>query len=242
MKINIAGGGKAQNAVGAGRQAGGSAAKKQTDPVSKSIRRQIENAQKRLQELSSNKDLSPEEKMKRRQGIQQEITALNQQLRQHEMEMRKEQQAKSTAVQEEKKSQTPTAAKQDSKAGKGMSQASMQAMISADVSMKQAQTQNSVATKMEGRARVLKSEIKQDQNTGANTEAKEAELADTEKKAMEVTESQMDTLGKAEKAMEEANRAEEGQEGDEETEFSEELNAAEAVPQSARYRHVDVRL
>lgn len=205
MRINIAGGGTAQKAMNASRQAGGSAAKTQADPVSKGIQRQIENAQKRLQELSSNKDLSPEEKMKRRQEIQQEITALNQQLRQHEMEQRKEQQAKNTEKQEEKKnSRSPAGAKQGDGAGKGMSQASMEAMISADVSMKQAQVQSSVAVKMEGRAGVLKSEIKQDQNTGVSTEAKEAELADAEQKAMEATAAQMDTLGKADRAIKEA--------------------------------------
>lgn len=251
MRVSIAGSGTAQNAAGASRQAGGSAAKKQTDPVSKSIQRQIENAQKRLQELSSNKDLPPEEKMKRRQQIQQEITTLNQQLRQHEMEMRKEQQAKNTAGQEEKQSQAPAAAKKGGKAAGGMSPANMQAMISADVSMKQAQVQNSVAVKMEGRAGVLRSEIKQDQNTGASTEAKEAELADVEQKAMEATSSQMDTLEKAGEVIEEAAKEEDGdrtdrtearQDEDEKTELSEGSADVEAVPQHVHYRHVDVRL
>ena len=62
------------------------------DSVSKNIQNQIANAQKKLQELSSNEELSIEDKMKKRQEIQQEINNLNQQLRQHQIEQRKEQQ------------------------------------------------------------------------------------------------------------------------------------------------------
>ena len=47
-----------------------------TDSVSKSIQNQIANAQKQLQEISSDKDMSIEEKMKKSQEIQQKITCL----------------------------------------------------------------------------------------------------------------------------------------------------------------------
>ena len=66
----------------------------QTDSVSRNIRNQIANAQKKLQDLSSDTEMKPEEKMKKRQEIQQEIASLNQQLRQHEIELSKEQQSK----------------------------------------------------------------------------------------------------------------------------------------------------
>ena len=58
------------------------------DSVSKNIQNQISNAQKQLQELSANKDMSIEEKMKKRQEIQQQIADLNNQLRQHQIEQR----------------------------------------------------------------------------------------------------------------------------------------------------------
>ena len=96
-----------------------------------------------------------------------------------------------------------TAAKSGNK-GSGLSQASMQAMISADSSMKQAKEQGSVATQMQGRANVLKAEIKQ----SGSTEAKEAELADLEQKAVNATASQMNTLAEANKAVSEAAAAE----------------------------------
>ena len=82
---------------GANTQIGGMNMKA-TDSVSKNIQNQIANAQKQLQELSANKDMSIEEKMKKRQEIQQQITDLNNQLRQHQIEQRKEQQAKKSSM------------------------------------------------------------------------------------------------------------------------------------------------
>ena len=139
-----------------------------------------------------------EEKMKKRQEIQQQISDLNMQLRQHQIEQRKEQQSKGASM-DDMLGGNRTAAKSGNK-GSGLSQASMQAMISADSSMKQAKVQGSVATQMQGRANVLKAEIKQ----SGSTEAKEAELADLEQKAVNATASQMNTLAEANKAVSEA--------------------------------------
>lgn len=178
-----------------------------TDSVSKNIQNQIANAQKQLQELSSNKDMSLEEKMKKRQEIQQQITDLNNQLRQHQMEMRKEKQAKASSMDDMLGSSKKTAPKSGNK-GTGISQASMQAIISADSAQAQAQVQGSVATKMEGRAGVLESEIKLDAARGGDVSAKKEELAEVEQKAVAATSAQMDTLAKANKELEEAAKAE----------------------------------
>lgn len=78
----------------------------------------------------------------------------------------------------------------------GLSQASMQEMISADSSMKQAKVQGSMATQIQGRASVLESEIKQDAGKG-NTEKKEEELAELQAKAQSATAAQMSTLADA---------------------------------------------
>ena len=179
----------------------------QMDSVSRNIQNQLANAQNKLQELSSNEDMTLEEKMKKRQEIQQEITNLNQQLRQHRIEQRKEQNSKDTSIDDMLGGSRNTGMANAGSRGNGLSKASMQAMISADSSMKQGQIQGSVATKMENRADILKAEIKQD--AGSNTEAKEAELAEAEKKAMNATASQMSTLSNANHAMEEAKKADE---------------------------------
>lgn len=175
------------------------------DSYSKNIQNQIQAKQQELQKLSENGDMSLEDKMKKRQEIQQEISDLNMQLRQHQIEQRREQQqSKGSSMddmlggkqQAQKKSQNGQSA--------GLSQASMTALISADTSMKQAKVQGSVATQMQGRANVLKAEIKQ----SGSTEAKEAELADLEQKAANATASQMNTLAEANKAASEAAAAE----------------------------------
>lgn len=168
------------------------------DSYSKNIQNQIANAQKQLQELSYNEEMTLEEKMKKRQEIQQQISDLNMQLRQHQIEQRKEQQSKGASM-DDMLGGNRTAAKSGNK-GSGLSQA----MISADSSMKQAKVQGSVATQMQGRANVLKAEIKQ----SGSTEAKEAELADLEQKAVNATASQMNTLAEANKAVSEAAAAE----------------------------------
>lgn len=177
------------------------------DSVSKNIQNQIANAQKKLQELSSNEELSIEDKMKKRQEIQQEINNLNQQLRQHQMEQRKEQQTKKTSMDDMLGGSRKTAPKSGNQSA-GLSQASMQAMISADSSMKQAKVQGSMATQMEGKAGVLESEIKMDKGRGASTEKKEEELADLQAKAQAATAAQVSTLADANKKMEEAAVAE----------------------------------
>ncbi|MDE5596232.1 MAG: FlxA-like family protein [Lachnospiraceae bacterium] len=64
------------------------------DSYSRNIQNQIADAQKQLQELSSNKDMTQEEKMTKRQEIQQQISDLNMQLRQHQMETRRQRQQK----------------------------------------------------------------------------------------------------------------------------------------------------
>ena len=83
----------------------------------------------------------------------------------------------------------------------------MQAIISADSAQAQAQVQGSVATKMEGRAGVLESEIKLDAGRGGDVSAKKEELAEVEQKAAAATSAQMDTLETANKELEEAAKA-----------------------------------
>jgi len=176
------------------------------DSVSKNIQNQIANAQKELQELSANKEMSIEEKMKKRQEIQQQITELNQQLRQHQIEQRKEQQAKKSSMEDMLGSSRKTAPKAG-KQGAGLSQASMKAMISADSAMAQAKVQGSVANKMDGRAGVLEAEIKLDMARGDDATKKKEELAEVGQKAITAETAQLNTLADANKELEAAAKA-----------------------------------
>ena len=222
-----------------------------TDSYSRNIQNQITNAQKQLQELSSNEDMTLEEKMKKRQEIQQQISDLNMQLRQHRMEQRR------AAMGGQGKQQTKGSSMGDllggtgnagnTKAGSksaGLSQASMTAMISADSAIKQAKVQGSVATKMEGRSGVLQSEIKMDQAIGGNTQKKEEELAEVEQKAQAAASSQFSTLADANRTMEEA--AKEDRRKEKEDKDAKSVNGKDAAEttsqQPAPYVPVDVRL
>lgn len=82
------GGVKAMDGI-AGRQG---AAVRPVDYASKNIQDEISNVQRQKQGLSSRQELSAEEKTKKRQELQQELSSLNTQLRQRQAEARKEQQ------------------------------------------------------------------------------------------------------------------------------------------------------
>lgn len=192
----------------------------QADSVSRSLQNQIAQAQKELRELSSDDSMTAEEKMKKKQEIQQEIANLNQQLRQHQMEQKREQQSARKAAEEGTKNGAG-AKPGDAKPGKakpagkaeGLSQAGMQSMLSADASVKQARVQGRTVTGMEGRAGVLKAEIRQD--AGGNTQAKEAELAETEQKALKAETAQMNTLARANREMKKVSETEQGSRAEE---------------------------
>ena len=250
MKIDGINGTNMQN-VGMNRQMG-------IDSVSKNIQNQIANAQQELQELSSNKEMSIEEKMNKRQEIQQQISDLNNQLRQHQIEMRREQQQSKSSSMDDMLGGTRILSNTGSQ-GAGLSQASMQAIISADSAMTQVQNQGRVVTKMEGRAGVLETEIKLDSARGNNVEAKQEELAEVQQKASGAQASQMNVLANANKELEEAAKAEQQTEkvskDDENAEKkvsgTEEANIATgndtvstkvSVNEGSEYVHVDVRL
>lgn len=196
---------------GAGMPAGAVGKGQAEDAVSKRLQQQIENAQKKLQEISGNSEMSTEEKMKMRQEIQKEIADLNSQLRQHQMELRKKEMEEA----KKKQAENATAAEQNNRSGMGkakndsvdvqISAEGMQAMLSADGAMKQAKVQGSVANSMEGRANVLEVEIQLDSARNGDTSAKEAQLADVREKAQEASASQMSTLAEARETLSEAN-------------------------------------
>lgn len=236
----------------------------QMDAVSKDLQNQIENLQKQMNELSSNQEMPMETKMKKRQELQKQVSDLEVQLRQHQMEVRRE-----AATKKRKGSGSmddllgvKQQSKQNDSQNVGMSAGSMEALISADASMKAADVHGSVATKMEGRAGVLEAEIKLDSSRNGNPERKKAELAKVKAVAEQATSSQMESLAEANKTMQEAGKeeqkdketktdkedrkdgidktdAEERQETDEQSTFGTEMLG---VPFSRGYTPVDVKV
>lgn len=253
MRIDGINGSNMQN-VGMNRQMG-------MDSVSKNIQHQIANAQKQLQELSSNKEMSIEEKMNRRQEIQQQITDLNNQLRMHQIEMRREQQQSKSASMDDMLGGNRTVSKVENKSA-GLSQASMKAIISADSAMTQVQSSGRVVTKMEGRAGVLEAEIKLDSARGGNVEAKQEELAEVQQKVSQAQASQMNVLANANEELEEAAKTEQKTESKDDKATIEDENtenkvdrtetmeviaepvsvSSDVVVENVEHKHVDVRL
>ncbi len=218
----------------------------QTDAVSRSIMKQIADARQQLQELSSNNEMEVEEKMKKRQEIQKQINDLTNQLRQHEIEMRKEkQQAKDYSMEDMLGGERKAAAEEENYGS--FSQGTMEGMIAADSALSQAKIQGSVAARMEGRAAIIKTEIKLDGERG-NTEAKQKELAAVENAATNATATQMNILASANKSMKEAAEEDNKKDGNTDGKGAEEENlgveAAEAASsiEMPYYTPVDVRL
>lgn len=214
---------------------------KAMDAQSRNIQKQITEAQKKLQELSVRGDLSQEEKMKKRQEIQKQISDLRMQLRQHQTELKKQQREEKRAAENNSDS--------EGKAGEqnaGLSTAGIKAVISSETSMKQAKVQNGVVAKMEGKAGVLEAEIKQDSRNGGDTSAKEAELAETKNRAKEAEASGMKSLKEANrKVREEAGMGETDPETEKEEERAEQIEkdrTGEDKTSGEPGKYVDVRL
>lgn len=176
-----------------------------TDAVSRNLQRQIERTKQQLQELSANDKLSLEEKMKKRQDLQKQLADLNNQLRQHQIELRRQEQQKNSESVDEligNSDQKMTGRKREG-VSVGISQEGMRALISADQAIAQADASGSVATRMEDRSGILETEIKMDKARGASTEQKEKELAGVNEAAQRAQSAQMGQLANAAHTMRE---------------------------------------
>lgn len=176
------------------------------DAYGKSLQKQIMDAQKQLQELSGNDEMSAEMKMKKRQELQKQISDLNMQLRQHQMEERRK-------AQEEKQERQAKSQPQKANGEQegGLSKGSMQAMISAEGSLKLAKQQGKTAKEMQNGADIKRMEIKLDGGGSKRTADDSAAISSKwddvegmEQKAKGATASQMSLLAKAQ---EEADKA-----------------------------------
>ena len=236
----------------------------QMDPVSKDLQKQIEKLKNDLKEISANQEMPTDAKMKKRQEIQKQISELEVQLRQHQIEAkRQERQKKKDESSFDDLTGTKSQEKQNGIQNVGMSAGSMEAMISAGQSVKQANVGGSIAKKMEGRANVVEVEMQLDGGRGgsSNVDLKEAELSRLRKAAEKATSSQMESLAEASETLQNAAKDEKadgektddkkasGRAGNEEKEDAssaaadeETSEVSEAVENGFSYHPVDVRL
>ncbi len=182
----------------AGMQISGARA---ADSVGKNIESKISDTQKKMQELSAKdeQEISVEEKMKKRQELQQELAKLNAELRQHHEEIDREQRKRLLTEQK----QEDSTAKEDD-AEDGVIFQGSKAMNAADDSLEQVKSRGIVLARIEDGIAILKGEIKQDEARGENVEKKQQELEKQEEKARKAAESQFSALGKAAQTMADA--------------------------------------
>lgn len=186
----------------------------QTDALSRSLQKQIEDTKKQMRDLASDRNMSDEEKMQKRQELQKKITELTQQLKQHQMEQKREARQKDRKEKESSmEDMLGGKSAEGTKKGNtntGLSTGSLQSIISAESSMKQARVQGRAATEMKGREGVLEIEIKLDgaraggEGSTKGVDAKKEQLAETRKRRMNVESAQMQTLAEANKEAESA--------------------------------------
>lgn len=198
------------------------------DAESTGIQNRITDAQQQLQRLSSDKELTAEEKKQKRQEVQKEIADLNRELRQRQMELRRKQIEKQEEEEKgekpweenrtgeltgtakisgtEEKEEKEDAAKDRERMRQEEEERQMPfprkneaAMLAAAEAKDQAGAQRQVVISLEGTARITQSEIDQDTRRGQNTERKEEALKATEERAARAASAQMGLLSNAAK-------------------------------------------
>ncbi|MDE6026072.1 MAG: FlxA-like family protein [Lachnospiraceae bacterium] len=163
------------------------------DAISKSIENEISDIQRQRQQVSK-QDLSADEKMKKRQELQQEISRLNNQLRQRQAEARREQNKEKVAkdrdaenikTDDEKKAQSAASKKDETKESESKTvemqdakkkRANQQAVVLAEATVSQIGLQSKVVSGIQSGINILKGEIKQDKARGENVDDKKEQL------------------------------------------------------------------
>lgn len=167
------------------------------DEVSRGLEQQIQQKQKQMAELKQDETMSAEQKMKRRQELQKEISELQMQMRQHELEVRQRERQERNAARQEKDNlatengQTGSGKRTQGGADMAISNVMTKSMLSAGSTMKMAKVQQGTKKQLQGKANVLKAEIKQG---GGNEEKKQKEADALEGRATKLEDQQMSSL------------------------------------------------
>lgn len=164
------------------------------DSEGKNLQNQIVGEQKRLKELNVNNDLNAEEKTKKRKEIQKQITELNNELKQHQIQQRREQQEKEKDREGMSLEEKGESQEEEKSLERGVSKTGMKVIVSADSAISQAKAQENVAMTIDSKVRVLQGEIKQDTGRGKDTKMKQKELENLQDKAIRAKAANMEIL------------------------------------------------
>lgn len=170
----------------------------QEDAVIKNARQQIEALNKQLQTLSENEDMDTKTKSEKKQELQKQISDLNTQIRQREIELRKEKQG---TIQPKNNKQA-----EGEKNTAGFSQDLAGGLISVSNALKGAKDLNGLNKRLTGRAGELNAEIKADLSRGADTAAKEKELEKVNKGIKSTAEGSVKMLADAKEELDKSEK------------------------------------
>lgn len=162
----------------------------------KNIQNQIMSKEQNLNRLSTDSQLSMEEKAKKRQELQKEIAELNRKLElmraeqeeaEKKAEMKKEQEEllKEESLEktsDSKASGDPSKTEKDKTKQEDLSIQDVQKMLSTNMTLRNDLIENSANYDKENTVRVLKAEIKLDELHGADTKSKKEELSELREK------------------------------------------------------------
>lgn len=167
------------------------------DSESKNLENQIASKEQRLSRLSSDAEMTAEEKAKERQEVQKQIEELNRKLKQLQLEQKEKaeeaaaEQKKKAALQEEMLKDSDKKAVEEEETAKYQEERkeiitppveNIQKVLAADSVVQQNRVQESVAGRKDGRENVLEAEIKSDEIYGSDTTAKREELSASRRK------------------------------------------------------------
>lgn len=164
------------------------------DPAIKSLQAQIGELQKQLQQLSKDSSGDEQALAEKRKEIQQQIADLNTQIRQRQVEIRRERQ-------QPKEPQPKAETEKQPKSQGGFSLAGAGNLIAASNTLQQSEAVHGMMVKSQGRANILEAEIATDKARGADTKYKEAELSKVNKGIASAKEMQGELAAKSQDSL-----------------------------------------
>ena len=167
------------------------------DPVIKNAESQIEALQKQIQNLAKNEEMDADTKREKRQELMQQISDLKVSIRQRQMELRDKKQQESMAKAEAAKAKKQPESSKEAKQAWAFTTRGLNAVLSAGNALDISKAQGGLASRLEGRSNVLKTEIELDKTRGADISAKSDELSKVSRGAEKAKSNQIGTLGKA---------------------------------------------
>lgn len=174
------------------------------DPVIKNAQSQIEALRKQVQNLAKNEEMDADAKREKRQELMQQISDLNVTIRQRQIELRNKKQQESMAKAEAARAKKEPDSVKEAKQAGAFTTRGLNAVLSAGNAMEISKAQGGLASRLEGRANELKSEIELDKARGADTRQKSEELSKVTRGAEKAKTDQIGTLGKAVKELKDA--------------------------------------